>query len=171
MGLAPTTSTTLTLGLGDALAVALMQRRDFKPEDFRTFHPGGKLGARLVKVDALMHADDLPLVAPDAPMTEALLEISRRGFGVAGVVEDGRLSGIITDGDLRPHMEGLLERRARDVMTADPVTIAPGRLAQEAMALMNERKITCLFVADPDTRAPAGLLHVHDCLRAGLDSV
>ena len=171
MGLAPTTSTTLTLGLGDALAVALMQRRDFRPEDFRTFHPGGKLGARLLKVQALMHADPLPLVAPDTKMSEALLEISARGFGVAGVVEGGRLTGIITDGDLRRHMDGLLDRRAADVMTADPVTIAPTRLAQEAMALMNERKITCLFVTDPDTGAPAGLLHVHDCLRAGLDSV
>ena len=170
MGLAPTTSTTLTLGLGDALAVALMERKDFRPEDFRVFHPGGKLGARLLKVEALMHPGGLPLVAPDAPMTDTLLAISRAGFGVAGVVEGGRLSGVITDGDLRRHMDGLLSRAAQDVMTADPVTIGPKALAQEAMALMNERKITCLFVVD-DAGAPAGLLHVHDCLRAGLDSV
>ncbi|MGG7566857.1 KpsF/GutQ family sugar-phosphate isomerase [Rhodovulum sp. DZ06] len=173
MGLAPTTSTTLTLGLGDALAVALMERREFKPEDFRTFHPGGKLGARLLKVDALMHSGDMPLVGLDTPMTEALLVISRHGFGVAGVIDDaGRLAGVITDGDLRRKMEGLLERTAREVMTANPVTIPPRALAQEAMALMNDRKITCLFVVDPDGGgAPAGVMHVHDCLRAGLDSV
>lgn len=171
MGLAPTTSTTLTLGLGDALAVALMERREFRPEDFRVFHPGGKLGARLLKVDALMHRTELPLVDLDAPMTETLLVISRAGFGVAGVTDaEGRLAGVITDGDLRRHMDGLLERRARDVMTAGPVTIAPLKLAQEAMALMTERKISCLFVL-PESGVPAGILHIHDCLRAGLDSV
>ncbi len=170
MGLAPTTSTTLTLALGDALAVALMERRSFKAEDFQVFHPGGKLGALLVKVSGLMHkAPDLPLVDLTAPMSEVLLTISRSGFGVAGVVEDGALVGVITDGDLRRHMDGLLSRRARDVMTPDPVTIAPQALAQSAMALMNKRSITCLFVVDPaGSGAPEGLLHIHDCLRVGL---
>ena len=173
MGLAPTTSTTLTLALGDALAVALMERRSFRPEDFQVFHPGGKLGALLVKVSGLMHkASELPLVAPDAPMSEVLLTISRSGFGVAGVVDDGALVGIITDGDLRRHMDGLLSCAARDVMTPDPVTIEPQALAQSAMALMNKRTITCLFVVDPAAGpAPVGIVHVHDCLRAGLDSV
>jgi arabinose-5-phosphate isomerase len=173
MGLAPTTSTTLTLALGDALAVALMERRSFQPEDFQVFHPGGKLGALLVKVSGLMHkAADLPLVTPDDPMSEVLLTISRSGFGVAGVVDNGALVGIITDGDLRRHMDGLLSRRARDVMTANPVTIAPQALAQSAMALMTKRTITCLFVVDPAVGpAPVGIVHVHDCLRAGLDSV
>lgn len=173
MGLAPTTSTTLTLALGDALAVALMERRDFRPEDFQVFHPGGKLGARLVKVSGLMHGPaDLPLVGPDTPMSEALLVISRSGFGVAGVIEGGALVGVITDGDLRRHMDGLLARRAGDVMTRDPVTISPQALAQEAMALMIRRKITCLFAVDRKAGpAPVGIVHVHDCLRAGLDSV
>jgi arabinose-5-phosphate isomerase len=120
-----------------------------------------------------MHkAADLPLVTPDDPMSEVLLTISRSGFGVAGVVDNGALVGIITDGDLRRHMDGLLSRRARDVMTADPVTIAPQALAQSAMALMTKRTITCLFVVDPAVGpAPVGIVHVHDCLRAGLDSV
>lgn len=172
MGLAPTTSTTLTLALGDALAVALMGRRDFRPEDFRVFHPGGKLGARLVKVEALMHARGLPLVRPETPMTETLLTITRAGFGVAGVTDgQGALVGIVTDGDLRRHMDGLLSRAAGDVMTKSPVTIAPKALAAEAMALMTARKITCLFVVDPaGPGAPAGIVHIHDCLRAGLDA-
>ena len=111
-GIVPTTSTTMTLALGDALAVALMEHRRFTPEHFRTFHPGGKLGARLARVQDLMHTD-MPLVAMDAPMTDTLLEITRKGFGVTGVTDDaGRLVGIITDGDLRRHMDGLLDRRA-----------------------------------------------------------
>jgi arabinose-5-phosphate isomerase len=173
MGLAPTTSTTLTLALGDALAVALMERREFTAEDFQIFHPGGKLGAQLVKVSGLMHGvADLPLVSPETPMSEALLVISRSGFGVAGVVDGGALAGVITDGDLRRNMDGLLARRAGDVMTRDPVTISPAALAQEAMALMIRRKITCLFVVDRAAGpAPVGIVHVHDCLRAGLDSV
>ncbi|OUS37914.1 D-arabinose 5-phosphate [Rhodobacterales bacterium 56_14_T64] len=170
-GIVPTTSTTMTLALGDALAVALMEHRKFTPEHFRDFHPGGKLGARLSKVRDLMHGGEaLPTVALTAPMSDTLIEISQKGFGVAGVTDaDGRLTGIITDGDLRRHMDGLLSLTAADVMTAAPTTIAPGALAEEAVAIMNQRKITCLFVVDPDNGQRAeGLLHIHDCLRVGL---
>lgn len=168
-GIVPTTSTTMTLALGDALAVALMESRRFTPEDFRTFHPGGKLGARLARVADLMHRD-LPLVTADTSMPDALLTISQKGFGVAGVTDAaGRLAGIITDGDLRRHMAGLLDLSAGDVMTANPRTIAPTALAEKAVAQMNERKITCLFVLDPEgDGAPLGIIHIHDCLRAGV---
>lgn len=165
-GIVPTTSTTMTLALGDALAVALMEHRRFTPEHFRTFHPGGKLGARLARVGDLMH-DDMPLVAQDAPMAEALLTISRKGFGVTGVTNgEGRLVGIITDGDLRRHMEGLLDHTAGEVMTRNPRTIAPEALAEAALAQMQDSKITSLFVVRDDR--PEGILHIHDCLRAGM---
>ncbi len=170
-GIVPTSSTTMTLALGDALAIALMEHRQFTPEHFRAFHPGGKLGARLSKVRDLMHdGAALPLVATDTPMTDALLEISRKGFGVVGVTDaSGHLTGIITDGDLRRHMTGLLELRAADVMTPAPTTIAPGALAEQAVATMTAREITCLFVIDPEAAPTAlGLLHIHDCLRIGL---
>ncbi|MFP1643579.1 KpsF/GutQ family sugar-phosphate isomerase [Pontitalea aquivivens] len=168
-GIVPTTSTTMTLALGDALAVALMEHRSFTPEHFRTFHPGGKLGARLARVADLMHLQ-MPLVNETTPMGEALLEISRKGFGVVGVTDTaGRLTGIITDGDLRRHMEGLLSHTAVQVMTRDPRTIDPGALAERAVAVMNERKITCLFVVAPEGDGrPVGILHIHDCLRAGV---
>lgn len=168
-GYVPTTSTTMTLALGDALAVALMEHRKFTPEHFREFHPGGKLGARLQKVGDLMHAGpELPLVSADTPMSEALLTISQKGFGVVGVaLADGSLGGIITDGDLRRHMDGLLNHKAGDVMTSGPRTILPEALAEEALSLMNDKKITCLFVVD-HTQKPLGILHIHDCLRAGL---
>lgn len=165
-GVVPTTSTTMTLALGDAIAVALMEHRRFTPEMFRTFHPGGKLGAKLSKVSDLMHTD-MPLVSETTPMSEALLEISRKGFGVVGVTDArGDLVGIITDGDLRRHMTGLLEHNAAEVMTRNPRTITPGVLAEAAVAVMNECKITCLFAVDG--RRPVGILHIHDCLRAGV---
>ena len=168
-GIVPTTSTTMTLALGDALAVALMEHRAFTPEHFRMYHPGGKLGARLMKVRDLMHSE-MPLIAATAPMGDALLEISRKGFGVVGVTgADGALQGIITDGDLRRHMEGLLSLTAGDVMTRGPRTVAPDALAETAVALMNERKITCLFVMDQGRPGQAlGIVHIHDCLRAGV---
>jgi arabinose-5-phosphate isomerase len=167
-GIVPTTSTTMTLALGDALAIALMEHRAFTPDHFRVFHPGGKLGARLLKVRDLMHADP-PLVAETLPMGEALVEISRRGFGVVGVTDaNGNLTGIITDGDLRRHLDGLLSHRAGEVMTRSPRTITPDALAGEALALMNDRKITCLLVTDKDHLNAVGILHVHDCLRAGV---
>ncbi|WP_316014473.1 KpsF/GutQ family sugar-phosphate isomerase [Roseobacter sp. HKCCA0434] len=165
-GLAPTTSTTLTLALGDALAVALMKLRDFSSENFRVFHPGGKLGARLVKVGDLMHTgDDLPLVARDTPMSETLLTITQKGFGVAGVADGEDLVGVITDGDLRRNMDGLLDRRAGEVMTEGPRTIAAGELAEAALAQMSGR-ITTLFVTEG--RRPVGIVHIHDLLRAGV---
>jgi len=167
-GVVPTTSTTMTLALGDALAIALMEHRRFTPEHFRQFHPGGKLGARLSKVEDLMHTgDEMPLIPADTPMSDALLAISQKGFGVVGVLnDDGSLAGIITDGDLRRNMDGLLEKSAKDVMSAKPATIAPDVLAEQAVAVMNERKITCLFAARDNT--PVGILHIHDCLRAGV---
>ncbi len=165
-GIVPTTSTTMTLALGDALAIALMEHRKFSPEHFKVFHPGGKLGARLSKVADLMH-EDMPLVPADAPMSDALLVISQKGFGVVGVTDnEGRLIGIITDGDLRRHMDGLLDATAADVMTKAPHTIRPNDLAESAVAEMNQRKITCLFVQRDGP--PCGILHIHDCLRAGL---
>ncbi|MGR3616911.1 MAG: KpsF/GutQ family sugar-phosphate isomerase [Paracoccaceae bacterium] len=170
-GMVPSISTTLTLALGDALAIALMRHRDFRPENFRDFHPGGKLGAQLSKVSDLMHTGAaLPLVPAETAMSDALIEISQKGFGVVGVSNpDGTLAGIITDGDLRRNMDGLLDLTAAQVMTADPTTIAPGSLAEEAVGIMNNRKITCLFVVDPDGDGTAqGLLHIHDCLRVGL---
>lgn len=170
-GVVPTTSTTMTLALGDALAVALMEHRDFTPENFRDFHPGGKLGAQLSKVSDLMHiADAVPLVPADTPMSDTLLVISQKGFGVVGVIDDNtRLIGIVTDGDLRRHMSGLLDHTAQEVMTASPATVSPNALAEEAVALMNDRKITCLFAVDPAGPGHvAGFLHIHDCLRAGI---
>lgn len=170
IGVVPTTSTAMMLALGDALAVALMERRAFSPQDFRLFHPGGRLGARLRQVRDLMHGEgELPLVDADAPMAEALLTMTRAGFGVAGVTQGGRLAGVITDGDLRRHMAGLLDRRAGEVMTRDPLTVAPDALAEEALGLMNARRVTSLFVVDPgEPERARGLIHVHDCLRAGL---
>ncbi|NOC45983.1 MULTISPECIES: SIS domain-containing protein [unclassified Ruegeria] len=170
-GMVPSISTTLTLAMGDALAIALMKYRDFRPEDFRAFHPGGKLGARLSTVRDLMHTGDaLPLVAANTAMSDALIEISQKGFGVAGVTDaQGHLSGIITDGDLRRHMDGLLDKTTEQVMTANPTTITPDALAEEAVAIMNDRKITSLFVVDEAASGQAlGLLHIHDCLRVGL---
>ncbi len=170
-GVVPTSSTTMTLALGDALAVALMEHRAFTPANFREFHPGGKLGARLSKVRDLMHdGAALPLVSEDTPMGDALSEISQKGFGVVGVTDQhGRLTGIVTDGDLRRHMDGLLSNTAAQVMTRSPMTIGPDALAEEAVAVMNARKITCLFVVpEGDGGKPLGLLHIHDCLRVGL---
>ena len=168
-GIVPTSSTTMTLALGDALAVALMEHRSFTATHFRDFHPGGKLGARLSKVQDLMQTrSDLPLVTPDVLMSEALLVMSEKGFGVVGVLSNtGALTGIITDGDLRRNMDGLLARCAGDVMTRDPMTIAPHALAEEALSVMNDRKITSLFVTDTAS-APVGLIKIHDCMRAGL---
>lgn len=167
-GVVPTTSTTMTLALGDALAVALMEHRKFTATHFRDFHPGGKLGARLSKVADLMHnLGTLPIVKPDSAMSDTLLEMTEKGFGVAGVCEDGRLLGIVTDGDLRRNLSGLMDKSAKDVMTPTPLTIGPDGLAEQALGTMNDRKVTCLFVTDENQKV-AGLIHVHDCLRAGL---
>jgi arabinose-5-phosphate isomerase len=169
-GIVPTTSTTMTLALGDAMALALMEHRAFTPENFRAFHPGGSLGARLSAVRDLMHTGaELPLLPETAPMSEALVEMSAKGFGVLGATGTaGNLTGIVTDGDLRRHLEGLMEHTVAEVMTHRPLTIRPDVLAEEALAVMNARRVTCLFVTETEGGAPLGLLHVHDCLRAGL---
>ena len=172
MGLAPTTSTTMQMALGDALAVALLTRRGFTAADFGRFHPGGKLGARLRRVRELMHEGDaVPLGPPDMPMDRALLVMTEKRFGCLGVRgDDGRLLGIVTDGDLRRAMgPDLLSRRLGEIMTASPRTIGPDALAAEALHTMSarERPITALFVVDSAGR-PVGILHIHDLLRAGL---
>ncbi len=169
-GVVPSSSTTMTLAMGDALAIALMENRAFTPANFRDFHPGGKLGAQLSRVADLMHSGtSLPLVTEDTAMTDALIEISQKGFGVVGVLDrESTLVGIITDGDLRRHMDGLLSLQARDVMTKSPTTITPDALAERAVGIMNSRKITCLFVVDAPSSPPGGLIHIHDCLRVGL---
>lgn len=168
-GIVPTTSTTMMLALGDALAIALMEHRAFTPDHFRVFHPGGKLGAKLLRVADLMHTT-LPLVQATTPMSETLLIISASGFGVVGVTDaGGALIGVVTDGDLRRHMDGLLSLTAGEVMTRAPRTIAPEALAEKALALMNDRKITCLFVVGAASAGNAvGILHIHDLLRAGV---
>ncbi len=165
---APTTSTTLQIALGDALAVALLERAGFTAQDFRVFHPGGKLGAMLRTVGDLMHgADELPLIHQDAPMQDALLIMSEKRFGSVAVVDaDGALVGMITDGDLRRHMDGLMSHTAGAVMTRAPRTIQGQTLAAEALKLMNDSRITVLFVVDAGK--PVGILHVHDLLRAGV---
>jgi len=172
MGLTPTTSTTMQMALGDALAVALLKRRGFTASDFRQFHPGGRLGAGLRRVRELMHAGEaLPLVPPELPMGQALLVMTEKSFGCLGVVgPGGRLAGIITDGDLRRAMgPDLLSRRAGEVMTRKPRTIGPDALAAEALHEMNAglRPITTLFVVN-DENEVLGLVHVHDLLRAGV---
>ncbi len=178
MGLAPTTSTTMQLALGDALAVAVMKRRGFTADDYRVLHPGGSLGRRLVRVADIMHTgSELPLVARDAVMSDVLLEMTSKRFGCVGVTnEAGGLLGVITDGDLRRHMQSdLLKRRAHEVMTGKPRLVRSGALGGEALRLMNQHAVpvTCLFVIEDDavgaaTPAPVGIVHVHDCLRAGV---
>ncbi|MGC1305242.1 MAG: KpsF/GutQ family sugar-phosphate isomerase [Caulobacteraceae bacterium] len=165
---APTTSTTMQMALGDALAVALLEGRGFTHSDFRTFHPGGKLGAALRTVGELMHkGGELPLAPESATMAETLLVMTEKRFGCAGVVDgEGRLQGVITDGDLRRHMGGLMNHRAVEVMTQAPHTVSPSMLAAEALKLMNDSRITVLFVVE-DGR-PTGILHVHDLLRSGV---
>ncbi len=168
---APTTSTTMQIALGDALAVVLLTRRGFTATDFRAYHPGGRLGAGLRRVRELMHEGDaVPLASPGTPMQQALLLMTGKGFGCVGVVEAGRLIGIVTDGDLRRAMgPDLLDQPVRAVMTADPRTIKPDALAADALREMNAggRRITSLFVVDAALN-PIGILHVHDLLRAGV---
>ena len=169
MGLAPTTSTTVMLALGDAIAVALLERKGFSPDRFHVLHPGGRLGKMLLKVADLMHrGEEVPLVGGDTAMADALLVMTNKRFGCVAIVDgDGILQGVITDGDLRRHMSpGLLDLRAAEVMTRAPRTIGADALASEAVGLMNSNTITNLFVVE-DGR-PVGILHIHDCLRAGV---
>ncbi|NBC96180.1 MAG: KpsF/GutQ family sugar-phosphate isomerase, partial [Deinococcus-Thermus bacterium] len=170
MGLAPTTSTTMMLALGDALAIALLERRGFTRDDYRELHPGGSLGKRLIKVSDVMHdGDALPLCTSGTRMADAILVMTAGSFGCVGVVDaDGTLTGIVTDGDLRRNMDDdLLTRPIESVMTPTPLTIRPGALAAEALGTMNTLAITSLFVLD-ETRRPVGIVHIHDCLRAGV---
>jgi arabinose-5-phosphate isomerase len=166
LGLAPTASTTTMLALGDAIAVTLSEKRGFKEEDFANLHPGGKLGKRLARVESLMHSGDaLPCVDPQTKMPEVIYEMSRKKLGVTAVVDDGKLVGIISDGDLRR----LLEKRGKDVldltaaeaMTRGPKTIAPSEFAATALALMEEKKITSLMVVDAEGKLE-GIVHLHD---------
>jgi arabinose-5-phosphate isomerase len=167
-GIAPTTSTTMALALGDALAMALMEQRGFLSEHFRTYHPGGKLGAQLALVHQLMHGTEaMAVVSPDASMQETLLKMSEKGFGIACVVQDGKLVGVISDGDLRRNSEHLGSKRAGEVATSTPKTVPPEMMAVKALAVMNENKITVLVVVDA-AGVPVGLLRIHDCLRAGV---
>ena len=168
-GLAPTTSTTMQLALGDALAVAMLEAKGFSAHDFKVFHPGGKLGATLKYVRDLMHQGEaMPLVPADMAMADALLVMTRKTFGCVGVVDAaGRLSGMITDGDLRRHMSGgLLAMQAGAIMTRTPDTLTPLTLASAALEHFNARKRTQMFVVDGGL--PVGILHVHDLLRAGV---
>jgi arabinose-5-phosphate isomerase len=169
MGLAPTTSTTAMLALGDALAVTLLERKGFSPDDFQTLHPGGQLGRTLLKVSDIMHGGDrMPLIDGAALMADAIIEMSSKSLGCVGVTAaEGVIEGIITDGDLRRHMgDGMLRRTAAEVMTRGSKTIRPGALASEALGVMNADAITSLFVIE-DGR-PVGIVHIHDCLRAGV---
>jgi arabinose-5-phosphate isomerase len=170
MGLAPTTSTTMMMALGDALALALLERKGFSSADFRLFHPGGRLGRRLLRVRDIMHKEaEVPLVSPAERMSETILVMTAKSFGCVGVCDaDRRLIGVITDGDLRRHMgDRLLCQTVGKIMHRNPKTIAAAALAADALGLMNRFAITSLFVVDEGNR-PVGFLHMHDCLRAGV---
>lgn len=174
MGIVPTASTTATLAMGDAIAVALIQMRGLREEDFAAFHPKGSLGKKLlVTVGDLMHTgDSLPRVFPDTPMTQTVMEISSKRLGITAVVDNGgKLVGVVTDGDLRrgieKHGNVLFEKRAEDVMTRDPKTVSSGDLAAKALAIMEKHSITALPVPDAEGR-PAGIIHLHDILREGI---
>ncbi len=166
-GLAPTTSTTMQLALGDALAIALLEHKGFSASDFKIFHPGGALGASLCYVRDLMHKGEaLPLASADMPMTRALVVMTEKSFGCLGIIDDqGHLTGIVTDGDLRRHMSrDLLDLKAGDVMTCNPKTVSPDMLAGKALEIINRSNITTLFVEQD--KKPVGILHLHDLLRA-----
>ncbi|MDD3668920.1 MAG: KpsF/GutQ family sugar-phosphate isomerase [Alphaproteobacteria bacterium] len=169
-GLAPTTSTTATLVLGDALSIALLEARGFSRDEYRDRHPGGKLGAVLLKIeDIMLKGDAVPVIGPDVLMADALVVMTAKSQGCLGVVDAaGKIIGVITDGDLRRHMAAdLIVRRTSDVMTQNPKTMKPGLLGSEALRLMSESKITNTFVVDAAGR-PVGFLHLHHLLQAGV---
>ena len=168
IGMAPTTSTTAQLALGDGLAVVLMRGQGFTAQGFKTYHPGGKLGAKLLRVAALMHTGEaLPVLAPVTPMSEGIVTMTAKGFGVAAIVDKGRLTGIITDGDLRRKIDGLMGHTAGEIATPTPLTVTPDTLAAEALGIMNRNGRTALLVTDGEGRLE-GLIHLHDCLPAGV---
>ncbi|MBX9751753.1 MAG: KpsF/GutQ family sugar-phosphate isomerase [Roseococcus sp.] len=170
-GLAPTTSTTMQLAMGDALAMCLLQSRGFSPADFRSFHPGGKLGAQLKRARDLMHSgDEIPKVSLASTLGDAIVEMTSRRFGITGVVdEEGRLVGVVTDGDLRRAFQGgmMLDLKVTEVMTREPRTASTQTLAADLLGDMNEQRITSVFVIDGE-RQPVGIVHLHDLLRAGV---
>lgn len=169
IGMAPTTSTTMMLALGDALAVALMEAKSFNAEKFKVFHPGGKLGAKLMTVSQLMHKDDtIPLVKTETSMKETLLTMSTKGFGIAAIVDEiGSLVGVITDGDLRRHIDDLMGKNAGDIASLSPITVVEETLVVDALNLMQDRKISALIVASADNK-PVGIIHIQDLLRVGV---
>lgn len=167
MGLAPTTSTTLMLAIGDALAVVLLTWRGFTDKDFKNFHPGGKLGQQLQKVSDVMHTNNLPLISENEKMSEAIIKMTQGGFGCVGVMKNNTLIGMITDGDLRRHMSPfLMEQSVEAVMTPMPKTIPHDLLAAQALNIMEEHAITAVFVLE--NQKLIGLLHIHDLLRLGV---
>jgi arabinose-5-phosphate isomerase len=169
MGLAPTTSTTMMLALGDALAIATLECKGFTAEDFRNLHPGGKIGKILLRASDVMHgAEKLPLAKETDAMSHVLVIMTEKSFGCAGIIDaNGTLIGIVTDGDLRRHMQGdLVHKKAKDVMTKAPLTVSPSMLAAEALQILNDKKRTQLFVVE--NNKPVGILHIHDLLRAGI---
>jgi len=166
---APTTSSTMMLALGDAIAIALLQARGFNKDDFKLLHPGGKLGSALIKVSDVMHHDaEIPAIAQDTPMAETLRIMTDKGFGCVAITnQDDELQGLITDGDLRRHIdEKLLSKTASDIMTCNPITITPDALAVEALQIMDTYSITNLFVVEQ--KKILGIIHIHDCLKAGI---
>jgi arabinose-5-phosphate isomerase len=169
IGMAPTTSTTMMLALGDALAVALMEAKSFNAENFKVFHPGGKLGTKLMTVGQLMHKNDImPLVKTETSMKETLLTMSSKGFGIAAIVDEiGCLVGVITDGDLRRHIDDLLVKNAGDIASLSPITVAEETFVVDALNLMQDRKISVLIVTSADNR-PVGIIHIQDLLRVGV---
>lgn len=172
MNLVPTASTTAALAMGDALAMAVLVEKGFRPEDFASLHPGGKLGKRLKRAEQLMHGgDDVPVVSLDTPMRDVIYVMSSKGLGMTAVVDhDGQLAGIITDGDLRRQMAttpDILGQRAGDLMTRRPVTVRRETLAAEVLALLEQRKITSVVVVDVHDRVE-GIVHLHDLWRTGM---
>lgn len=168
-GLAPTTSTTMQLAMGDCITVALLSLRKFSAQDFRQFHPGGKLGSRLLKVRDLMHSGDaMPLVNETAPLSDAIVEMSSKRYGMTGIIDpEGRLTGILTDGDLRrAFSSGFTDRPVRDLMTRNPRVTTPDTLASQLLAEMNARSITGVFAVESER--PVGAIHLHEILRAGV---
>ena len=168
IGMAPTTSTTMMLALGDALAVALMEAKNFNTENFKVLHPGGKLGAKMMMVSQVMHKSDaLPLVETQTSMKETLLTMSSRGFGIAAVVnEKDVLVGVITDGDLRRHINDLMSKTAGEIASLSPITVVRETFVVDALKLMQENKITVLIVTSAENK-PVGILHIQDLLKVG----
>lgn len=168
IGMAPTTSTTMMLALGDALAVALMEAKKFNTENFKVFHPGGKLGAKMMTVSQVMHkSDTLPLVKTETSMKETLLTMSLKGFGIAAVVNEvGFLVGVITDGDLRRNINDLMSKNAGNIASLSPITLLGETFVVDALNLMQDRKITAVIITSAENK-PIGILHIQDLLKVG----